>query len=62
VKHATQYYKGLIGPGTGNALELDLDLCPPDEVVIEEENGDLIKPFNEEEIKKLCFIWKKIKL
>jgi hypothetical protein len=35
LKHATEYYKCLFGPGTGDALTLDPDLWPDEDTVIE---------------------------
>jgi hypothetical protein len=61
VSHATQYYKTLFGPGTGNALEINPNMWPLAEMVTDEESDELIKPFSEEEIKKALFQMEKNK-
>jgi hypothetical protein len=55
LNHATKYYKSLFGPRTGDALELDDGLWPLDERITEEDNSELSKQFQEEEIKKALF-------
>lgn len=55
LKHATEYYKTLFGPGEGNNFELDPNFWLPCDKVNEIENEDLVKPFEMEEIKKSSF-------
>jgi hypothetical protein len=62
VSHAIQYYKIIFGPGTEKAMDIDPNMCPLEDMVTEEENEELIKPFGEEEIKGFCFRWKRIRL
>jgi hypothetical protein len=45
LNHATEYYKSLFGPRTGDALELDDGLWPLDERITEEDNSELSKQF-----------------
>jgi hypothetical protein len=61
LSHATDYYKSLFGPGNGNAFELDQELWPADERVSAQENLELVKPFDTEEIKKALFSMEKNK-
>jgi hypothetical protein len=55
LRHATEYYKNLFGPGEGNALPIDPDLWGATEKVTTEDNHVLTKPFSEEEIKEALF-------
>jgi hypothetical protein len=41
VKHATDYYKTLFGPGVGNAFDLDHTIWPDEEKVSPRDNYDL---------------------
>jgi hypothetical protein len=61
VKHATEYYKNLFGPGEGNNFEIDSSLWGEDELVTEHENSMLTQPFQEEEIKEALFKMEKNK-
>jgi hypothetical protein len=51
LKHATEYYKWLFGPGIGDALTLDHELWPEGDKVNTQENVELVQPFTEEEVK-----------
>jgi hypothetical protein len=55
VKHATEYYRTLFGPGPGNAFNLDHELWNENDFISVTENQNLIKPFDEEEIKSALF-------
>jgi hypothetical protein len=55
VKHATEYYRTLFDPGPGNAFNLDHELWNENDFISVTENQNLIKPFDEEEIKVPCF-------
>jgi hypothetical protein len=44
IRHATEYYKNLFGPRSGNSMDLDPELWPNDQKVSELENEELIKP------------------
>ena len=59
--HATEYYKTLFGPASGNTFPLDPDLWSENEKVCEEENVDLIMPFTEHEVKTALFQMEKNK-
>jgi hypothetical protein len=48
LKHATEYYKGLFGLRTEDALALDPELWPTEENVSNLENDELTRPFTEE--------------
>jgi hypothetical protein len=61
INHATSFYRGLFGPGEGNGFSLDSGLWDEGDIVTDEENGELIKPFFEEEIKKALFMMEKNK-
>jgi hypothetical protein len=61
ISHATSFYRGLFGPGEGNGFSLDSGLWDEGDIVTDEENGELIKPFFEEEIKKALFMMEKNK-
>jgi hypothetical protein len=62
LKHATEYYKTLFGPSDSPTFSLDPDCWDQDEKVNNEENEALIRPFSEEEIKKVVMNMKKIQL
>jgi hypothetical protein len=55
LEHASDFYRELFGPGTGDTLELDDGLWPLDEWVTDEENLELTKQFQEEEIRRALF-------
>jgi DNA-binding transcriptional MerR regulator len=59
--HATNYYKELFGPGDGNAFNLDSELWPHEDLVTDEENVQLTKPFEEGEVEKALFRMEKNK-
>jgi hypothetical protein len=59
IKHATEYYKTLFGPSESPIFSLDPDCWAPNEKITEEENTQLIKPFSEDEIKKVIKSMKK---
>lgn len=61
MKLATEYYKSLFGPGGGNTFEISDSLWQEDERVSDLENLDLIKPFQEEEVKFALFEMEKNK-
>ena len=63
ILHATEFYKNLFGPDIGNLFHLDSDLWEEGELVSEEDNSYLTRPFTEEEIKSALFqMEKKTKL
>jgi hypothetical protein len=53
MKEATDYYKTLFGPGTGNMFEIDPNLWHENVNVREDEK--LTKPFSEDEIRQALF-------
>jgi hypothetical protein len=55
LNHATEYYKGIFGPGTGDMMDLDANLWPDNQKVTAIENEELITPFTEIEIKNALF-------
>jgi mannosylglycoprotein endo-beta-mannosidase len=55
LKHATNYYNELFGPGIGNTFPLDPRLWKDNEKVNEEDNHILTQPFSEEEVKHALF-------
>jgi hypothetical protein len=55
LKHASEFYKTLFDPGSGDAFELDKGLWPPEECIIETENSELTRQFQEKEIKVALF-------
>ena len=56
VAHATQYYKQLFGPASGNLLPIDPMVWSEDEKASEQENMLLItQPFTEDEVKNALF-------
>ena len=59
LSHATEYYKKLFGPDIGNQFQLDSDLWDEGEMVSEDDNAYLTRPFTEEEIKAALFQMKK---
>ena len=54
-KHATDYYKNLFGPATGNTFPLNEDLWEVIEKVTREDNIELTQPFSESEINEAFF-------
>jgi hypothetical protein len=61
LKHATNYYKTLFGLGNGNVFDLNYEPWPVDENVSAQENLELVKPFDADEIKKALFSMEKNK-
>ena len=61
VKHATEYYKSLLGPAPGNILPLNEDFWNNGEKVDLQDSEELIKPFTESEIKEALFHMEKNK-
>jgi hypothetical protein len=59
IKHATEYYKNLFGPSESPLFSLEPDCWAPSEKITEVENSQLIKPFSEDEIKKVIKSMKK---
>ena len=55
LKLATAYYKSLFGPAPGNFFTLCPNLWSRDEVLSEEDNIDLTRPFSVEEVKTALF-------
>jgi hypothetical protein len=53
--HATDYYKNLFGPAPGNLFKLSPSLWSEEEMLNEQDNNDLTRPFTVEEIKK-CIV------
>jgi hypothetical protein len=51
LKHATDYYKNLFGPGEGNKMSLDPNIWSIDERLSVEDNCILDEPFSESEVK-----------
>jgi hypothetical protein len=51
LKHATDYYKNLFGPGEGNKMSLDPNIWSIDERLCVEDNCILDEPFSESEVK-----------
>ena len=62
LKYAIEYYKSLFGPGDGDAFQIDSDLWSPDCCVSPQENLDLTRPFEEEEVKFALFQMEKNKV
>jgi hypothetical protein len=59
LKHATEYYKSLFGPGTRDALAFYPKLWPTEENISNLKNEELTRPFAEEEVKVALFQMKK---
>ena len=55
LKLATDYYKELFGPAPGNAFVLSPGLWNVNEILSDEDNAELTKPFSEEEVKNALF-------
>ena len=55
VKHATEYYKSLLGLAPGNILPLNEDFWNNGQKVDLQDSEELIKPFIESEIKEALF-------
>jgi hypothetical protein len=51
LEHASEYYKGLFGPGEGNNMALDANIWSVEEKLNEDDNEVLNEPFSESEIK-----------
>jgi hypothetical protein len=61
LKHASDFYKQLCGPGIGNTFDIKEDMWEEEYMVTEEENRVLTRPFSEEEMKKDLFQMEKNK-
>ena len=61
IEHATNYYKNLFGPAPGNAFPLNVEIWDSNELVTNEENTELTKPFSKTEIKEALFQMEKNK-
>ena len=61
LKHATDFYKNLFGPESGNPFPLAEDLWDRDELVSESDNELLTGPFSKKEIKDALFQMEKNK-
>jgi hypothetical protein len=61
LKHVTEFYKNLFGPGVGDMLTLDPELWAEEDKVTLGENQELTRPFVEEEIKAALFTMEKNK-
>lgn len=55
LKHATDYYRSLFGPGEGGDIDIDFSVWPEKSRVNRQENHNLTKPFSEDEIKYALF-------
>jgi hypothetical protein len=61
LRHATDYYKVLFGPGSGDAFDSDSRLWSVEEMMTNEENYELTRMFQVEEIKLALFQMEKNK-
>lgn len=61
LQHVTAYYKNLFGSTDADAIAMNPDIWPSDQVVIELENESLARKFDEEEVKEHYIKWKIIK-
>ena len=61
ITHATEYYRNLFGPASGNTFPLNENLWKCDEKVSKTDNFELKKPFSESEIKDALFQMEKNK-
>jgi hypothetical protein len=61
IAHATTYYKSLFGPSNGNVFELKANLWEENEQVTPEDNSDLVRHFEMEEIRGALFDMEKNK-
>jgi hypothetical protein len=61
LKHASEFYKQLFGPGMGDTFGIESDMWGMDDMVTQEENIVLISPFSEEEVQKALFQMEKNK-
>ena len=52
---ATDYYKNLFGPAPGNVFSISHELWSQDEVLCEDDNIDLTRPFSVDEVKNALF-------
>jgi hypothetical protein len=59
--HATEYYKGLFGPGEGNNMALDANIWSSEERLNELDNEVLNEPFLEAEVKNALDCMVKVK-
>jgi hypothetical protein len=59
--HATAFYKELFGPGKGNTLHSDTGLWSDEDKLTSQENSELTKPFQEDEIKQALFLMERNK-
>jgi hypothetical protein len=50
------FYKELFGPGEGNVFHMDPRLWPKEERITSQENSELTKPFQGDEIKQAMFL------
>jgi hypothetical protein len=62
LKHASEFYKQLFGPGMGDTFGIESDMWGMDDMVTQEENIVLISPFSEEEVQKALFQMEKNKV
>ena len=60
-KHATEFYKELFGPASGNLCRLKENMWEPNEKLSNIDNFILTRPFSETEIKNALFSMKKNK-
>jgi hypothetical protein len=58
LKHATAYYKELFGPAPGNMFSLSQNLWTDDEILNENDNINLTRPFTTEEVRNALFSMK----
>jgi hypothetical protein len=61
IEHATTYYKNLFGPAPGNLFKLNHNMWKPHEILKDEDNEILSKPFSVEEVKEALFSMRKNK-
>ena len=55
INHATNFYKELFGPAQGNLSPLHTNLWHENEILSDEDNAWLSRPFSEDEIKEALF-------
>lgn len=53
--HATSFYNEMFGPAPGNPFQLSPETWADHEMLNDEDNAFLTKPFSEEEIKEVLF-------
>jgi hypothetical protein len=61
LKHASEFYKQLFGPGMGDKFGIESDMWGMDDMVTQEENIVLVSPFSEVEVHKALFQMEKNK-